>query len=108
MQQDASPDFVAEALDDDIFQWLFAVRGPPDTEFEVRLTTALRVSSLYLSLSGACARRPRCVCVLARARRAPPSHTQNNTAHNKPGRPVCALLQGHRRRRAAGQYPDRV
>ena len=36
MQQDASPDFVAEALDDDIFQWLFAVRGPPDTEFEVR------------------------------------------------------------------------
>lgn len=38
MQEDASPDFIAEALDEDIFQWLFAVRGPPDTEFEVRKT----------------------------------------------------------------------
>ncbi|WIA18651.1 hypothetical protein OEZ85_003356 [Tetradesmus obliquus] len=27
-------DFMADALEDDIFEWHFVVRGPPDTEFE--------------------------------------------------------------------------
>eukprot|EP00882_Tetradesmus_deserticola_P002622 GHRQ01002788.1.p1 GENE.GHRQ01002788.1~~GHRQ01002788.1.p1 ORF type:complete len:148 (+),score=29.26 GHRQ01002788.1:118-561(+) len=34
MQAETSPDFIAEALEDDIFEWHFVVRGPPDTEFE--------------------------------------------------------------------------
>ena len=30
----AGPSFVAEPLEGNIFEWVFAVRGPPDTEFE--------------------------------------------------------------------------
>ncbi|KAF6254292.1 ubiquitin-conjugating enzyme/RWD-like protein [Scenedesmus sp. NREL 46B-D3] len=34
MQAETCTDFIAEALEDDIFEWHFVVRGPPDTEFE--------------------------------------------------------------------------
>jgi len=34
VQQESSSDFIADALEDDIFEWHFVVRGPPDTEFE--------------------------------------------------------------------------
>ncbi|GMH33135.1 hypothetical protein BSKO_00969 [Bryopsis sp. KO-2023] len=34
MQQDNASEFVAEALEDNIFEWHFVIRGPPDTEFE--------------------------------------------------------------------------
>lgn len=34
MQKDNSPDMMAQALEDNIFEWHFAVRGPPDSEFE--------------------------------------------------------------------------
>ncbi|CAD7702444.1 unnamed protein product [Ostreobium quekettii] len=34
MEDDNSPDFVAQALEDDIFEWHFVIRGPPDTAFE--------------------------------------------------------------------------
>ncbi|KAF5842646.1 hypothetical protein DUNSADRAFT_6116 [Dunaliella salina] len=34
VQEDTSGDFLAEALETDIFEWHFVIRGPPDTEFE--------------------------------------------------------------------------
>lgn len=34
MQNDNALEFVAEALEDNIFEWHFVIRGPPDTEFE--------------------------------------------------------------------------
>uniref|UniRef100_A0A7S3QXX8 UBC core domain-containing protein n=2 Tax=Dunaliella tertiolecta TaxID=3047 RepID=A0A7S3QXX8_DUNTE len=34
VQEDASGDFLAEALETDIFEWHFVIKGPPDTEFE--------------------------------------------------------------------------
>ncbi|BDA42958.1 probable ubiquitin-conjugating enzyme E2 J2 at N-terminal half [Coccomyxa sp. Obi] len=34
LQKDPSNDFMAAALEDNIFEWHFAVRGPPDTEFQ--------------------------------------------------------------------------
>lgn len=34
VQADTSGDFIAEALETDIFEWHFVIRGPPDTEFE--------------------------------------------------------------------------
>uniref|UniRef100_A0A383WFP1 UBC core domain-containing protein n=1 Tax=Tetradesmus obliquus TaxID=3088 RepID=A0A383WFP1_TETOB len=34
MQGETCADFMADALEDDIFEWHFVVRGPPDTEFE--------------------------------------------------------------------------
>lgn len=34
IQQDSNPDIVAEALEDNIFEWLFAIRGAWGTEFE--------------------------------------------------------------------------
>ncbi|EIE24414.1 UBC-like protein [Coccomyxa subellipsoidea C-169] len=34
LQKDPSIDFMAAALEDNIFEWHFAVRGPPDTEFQ--------------------------------------------------------------------------
>lgn len=34
MQNDPSCDFIAEALEGDIFEWHFVIRGPPETEFE--------------------------------------------------------------------------
>ena len=34
MQKNPSPDFVTEPLADNIFEWYFAIRGPPQTEFE--------------------------------------------------------------------------
>lgn len=34
MQSDSSREFIAQALEDDIFEWDFVIRGPPDTEFE--------------------------------------------------------------------------
>mmetsp|Transcript_18849 Transcript_18849/g.32195 ORF Transcript_18849/g.32195 Transcript_18849/m.32195 type:complete len:405 (-) Transcript_18849:699-1913(-) len=34
VQEDTSGDFMAEALESDIFEWHFAVRGPPDTDFQ--------------------------------------------------------------------------
>lgn len=33
MIEDPSPDFRATPLDDDIFEWHFTIRGPPDTDF---------------------------------------------------------------------------
>ncbi|PNH00169.1 Ubiquitin-conjugating enzyme E2 32, partial [Tetrabaena socialis] len=36
IRQDTSGDFLAEALETDIFEWHFVIRGPRDTEFEVR------------------------------------------------------------------------
>ena len=37
LQRDENPDLVAEANEDNIFEWHFAIRGAWDTEFEVRL-----------------------------------------------------------------------
>eukprot|EP00195_Chlamydomonas_chlamydogama_P011269 CAMPEP_0202896150 /NCGR_PEP_ID=MMETSP1392-20130828/5201_1 /ASSEMBLY_ACC=CAM_ASM_000868 /TAXON_ID=225041 /ORGANISM="Chlamydomonas chlamydogama, Strain SAG 11-48b" /LENGTH=329 /DNA_ID=CAMNT_0049581395 /DNA_START=89 /DNA_END=1078 /DNA_ORIENTATION=- len=34
MREHSSREFIAEALESDIFEWHFVVRGPPDTEFE--------------------------------------------------------------------------
>ncbi|KAJ9526554.1 hypothetical protein QJQ45_017678 [Haematococcus lacustris] len=34
VQADTSGDFIAEALEDDIFEWHFVIRGPADSEFE--------------------------------------------------------------------------
>lgn len=34
MKGEESPEFIAEADEDNIFEWLFAIRGPPGTEFE--------------------------------------------------------------------------
>ncbi|GAX85345.1 hypothetical protein CEUSTIGMA_g12762.t1 [Chlamydomonas eustigma] len=34
MQSSISSDFIAEALESDIFEWHFVIRGPPETEFE--------------------------------------------------------------------------
>ncbi|EFJ40076.1 hypothetical protein VOLCADRAFT_120065 [Volvox carteri f. nagariensis] len=34
IKQDTTGDFLAEALETDIFEWHFVIRGPPDTEFE--------------------------------------------------------------------------
>ncbi|KAI8475406.1 MAG: ubiquitin-conjugating enzyme/RWD-like protein [Monoraphidium minutum] len=34
LQDTESTDFIAEAMEDDIFEFAFVVRGPPDTEFE--------------------------------------------------------------------------
>ncbi|KAG2439668.1 hypothetical protein HYH02_010550 [Chlamydomonas schloesseri] len=34
IKQDTSGDFLAEALESDIFEWHFVIRGPRDTEFE--------------------------------------------------------------------------
>lgn len=34
MKASTSTEFIAEALEDDIFEWHFVVRGPPDSEFE--------------------------------------------------------------------------
>ncbi|GLI60094.1 hypothetical protein VaNZ11_002123 [Volvox africanus] len=34
IQEDTSGDFLAEALETDIFEWHFVIRGPRDTEFE--------------------------------------------------------------------------
>ena len=36
LQSDTSPDYAAEAVEDNLFEWYFVVRGPVDTEFEVR------------------------------------------------------------------------
>lgn len=34
LQAETCPDFIADALEEDIFEWHFVIRGPPDTEFE--------------------------------------------------------------------------
>ncbi|KAA6429421.1 MAG: ubiquitin-conjugating enzyme E2 32-like [Trebouxia sp. A1-2] len=34
IQRETSGEIMAEALEDNIFEWHFAIRGPPDTEFE--------------------------------------------------------------------------
>lgn len=34
LQQEESTEFIAEALEEDIFEFAFVVQGPPDTEFE--------------------------------------------------------------------------
>ncbi len=34
LQKNPSPDYEAHPLDDNLFEWHFTVRGPPDTEFE--------------------------------------------------------------------------
>lgn len=34
LKRDRSPEFLAEALEEDIFEWHFVVRGPPDSVFE--------------------------------------------------------------------------
>lgn len=34
MQDHSSSEFIAQALEDDIFEWDFVVRGPPETDFE--------------------------------------------------------------------------
>lgn len=34
MQKTESSEFIAEPLEDNIFEWHFAIRGPADTEFE--------------------------------------------------------------------------
>lgn len=36
LQNDASRDFCSEPLESNIFEWHFAIRGPPETDFEVR------------------------------------------------------------------------
>ncbi len=33
LQEDDSTDYAAEALEHDIFEWHFAIRGPPDSDF---------------------------------------------------------------------------
>lgn len=32
---EATPEFSATPLEDNLFEWHFTIRGPPDTEFEV-------------------------------------------------------------------------
>lgn len=36
LSNDQSRDIHSEPLEDNIFEWHFAIRGPPETDFEVR------------------------------------------------------------------------
>jgi ubiquitin-conjugating enzyme E2 J1 len=46
LSEEASRDLACEPLEDDLFEWHFALRGPNDTEFEARF--------LLGALSGVC------------------------------------------------------
>ena len=39
LQADGCHDLAAEPLEDNLFEWHFAIRGPPDTDFEARAST---------------------------------------------------------------------
>ncbi|CAH8366639.1 unnamed protein product [Eruca vesicaria subsp. sativa] len=53
MQANPSDDFMSLPLEENIFEWQFAIRGPADTEFEVRTALVALIAFMPTSPNGA-------------------------------------------------------
>lgn len=70
-------EFMAEPLQDDLFEWHFVVPGPPDTEFEVRgAHTPHRVGRRFPAAPLPCAAH-------AHLPLPPPQRTQGGVYHGR-------------------------